>query len=321
MEEKKLVILAGPTAVGKTKLSIRLAKKIGGEIISADSMQVYRGMDIGSAKITPDEMCGVRHHLIDVLDPSQPFDVVQFQKLAKEAAEDITRRGKIPVLVGGTGFYIQSVVYDIDFTENDGDDSFRRMLESISDPSSLHAMLEKADPESAAAIHPNNVRRTIRALEFLHQTGGKISEHNLRERSRKSPWRFCYFVLTQDREKVYDRINRRVDQMLEDGLEEEVRKLREMGMTSEMTSMKGLGYAEMLRYLSGEIPYEECVRLIKRNTRHFAKRQLTWFRREREVTWIDRDEYGGDDDRILDAMLRILSERGILDKALTQKTL
>ena len=312
MDRKKLVVLTGPTAVGKTKLSISLAKKIDGEIISADSMQVYRGMDIGSAKNRPEEMEGVRHHLIDVLDPSEPFDVVQFQTLAKDAVEDITSRGHIPILTGGTGFYIQSVVYDIDFTRNDGDDSFRTLLESNPDPFTLHRMLETVDPEAAALIHPNNVRRTIRALEFAHQTGQKISEHNQRERAKESPYQFCYFVLTQERSAVYDRINARVDQMLADGLEEEVRSLMKKGMTDGMTSMKGLGYAEMLRYLSGEIPCEEAVRLIKRNTRHFAKRQLTWFRREKEVIWIDRDQYDGDEEKILAAILEILERRRMI---------
>lgn len=312
MEQKKLVVVAGPTAVGKTKLSVALAKKIGGEIISADSMQVYRGMDIGSAKIRPDEMDGVRHHLIDVLDPSEPFDVVRFQSLAKQAMTEIISRGKIPILAGGTGFYIQSVVYDIDFTENDADPSFRRMLAGCKDPAYLHAMLEKADPEAAKAIHPNNIRRTIRALEFYQKTGSRISEHNQREREKTSPYRLCYFVLTQERSRVYEKINRRVDDMLSDGLVDEVRHLKEQGLTPEMTSMKGLGYAEMLRFLSGEIPYDEAVRLIKQNTRHFAKRQLTWFRREKDVVWIDLDAYGSDEEKILREMLRILSEKGIV---------
>ncbi len=313
MERKKLVVLTGPTAAGKTKLSIALAKRIGGEIISADSMQVYRKMDIGSAKIRPEEMDGVRHHLIDVLDPSESFDVTQFQSLAKEAIDQITSRGHIPILVGGTGFYIQAVVYDIDFTQNEKDDSYRRMLEEMSsDPYRLHEMLQKEDPESAAAIHPNNVRRTIRALEFLHQTGGRISEHNQKERQKESPYNFCYFVLTEDRQRVYERIDHRVDLMLEEGLEEEVRTLKEMGLTPDMTSMKGLGYAEMLKYLSGEISYEEAVRLIKRNTRHFAKRQITWFKREKEVIWIDRGDYGLDDNKILARMLQILSDKGII---------
>lgn len=311
MDPKKLVVLTGPTAVGKTRLSILLAKRIGGEIVSADSMQVYRGMDIGSAKISPGEMDGVRHHLIDVLDPCEPFDVVQFQCLAKSAIREITMRGHIPILTGGTGFYIQSVVYDIDYTENDADRSYRADLMSGKSPQTLHEMLKEVDPEAAEAIHPNNIRRTIRALEFYHLTGSRISDHNRKERQKESPYRLCYFVLNQDRAAVYEKIDRRVDQMLQDGLVEEVKRLKEQGVTSEMTSMKGLGYAELLRYLSGEIPYGEAVRLIKRNTRHFAKRQITWFKREKEVIWIDRDEYGGEDDRILEAMLQILKEKQI----------
>jgi tRNA dimethylallyltransferase len=275
-------------------------------------MQVYRGMDIGSAKIRPEEMDGVRHHLIDVLDPSEPFDVVRFQSLAKQAMTEIISRGKIPILAGGTGFYIQSVVYDIDFTENDADPSFRRMLAGCKDPAYLHAMLEKADPEAAKAIHPNNIRRTIRALEFYQKTGSRISEHNQREREKTSPYRLCYFVLTQERSRVYEKIIRRVDDMLSDGLVDEVRHLKEQGLKPEMTSMKGLGYAEMLRFLSGEIPYDEAVRLIKQNTRHFAKRQLTWFRREKDVVWINLDAYGSDEEKILREMLRILSEKGIV---------
>ena len=272
MNQKQLIILTGPTAVGKTSLSIRLAKRIGGEIISADSMQVYRGLDIGSAKIMPDQMDGVRHHLIDVLDPQESFDVTMFQHLAKDAIQDIRKRGHIPILVGGTGFYIQSVVYDIDFTQQD--------------PYRLHEMLKQVDPDAAAKIHPNNNRRTIRALEFWRQTGERISQHNQKEREKESPYLFCYFVLTQDRAKIYEKIDLRVDQMLEDGLEGEVRSLKTLGLTPDMTSMKGLGYAEMLRYLSGDIPYEEAVRLIKRNTRHFAKRQLTWFRRNDQIRWL-----------------------------------
>lgn len=313
MEPEKLVVLTGPTAVGKTRLSISLAKRIFGEIISADSMQVYRGMDIGSAKIRPEEMEGVRHHLIDVLDPSQPFDVVQFQRLAKNAINDITHRGHIPILTGGTGFYIQSVVYDIDFTENDADHSFRQELMNGKSPETLHEMLEKVDPGAAKAIHPNNVRRTIRALEFYHQTGCRISDHNHLERQKESNYRLCYFVLNQDRAAVYEKIDRRVDAMLQAGLVEEVRSLWEKGMTPEMTSMKGLGYAEILRFLSGEIPYEEAVRLIKRNTRHFAKRQITWFKREKDVIWINRDDYGNDDERILEAILKILKEKGFYE--------
>ncbi len=312
MEMQKLIVLAGPTAVGKTGLSIALAKKIGGEIISADSVQVYRGLDIGSAKIRKEEMQGVSHYLIDVLDPEESFDVVRFQSLAGDAMRTIRSHGHIPILVGGTGFYIQSVVYGIDFTENDSDTAYRKKLEQIADPEVLHAMLEKVDPDSASAIHPNNIRRTIRALEFYHQTGEPISRHNRTERERSSPYRFCYFVLNEDRRKVYERIDRRVDRMLEDGLEGEVRGLLQRGVNPDANGMQALGYAQMCSYIAGEIPYEEAVRLIKRDTRHFAKRQITWFKREKEVVWIDRGKYGCDDDRILDAMIQILAEKGIV---------
>ena len=312
MNRPRLVVLTGPTAVGKTALSTELAAAIGGQIISADSMQVYRGMDIGSAKIRPEEMNGIRHYLIDILDPQEAFDIVQFQTLAKEAMEKIYAAGHIPVIVGGTGFYIQSVVYDIDFAENDGDTAYRKMLEEDPDPQKLHRMLEEVDPVSAAEIHSNNIKRTIRALEFYHQTGKKISEHNAQEREKESPYNFAYFVLNDERAKVYGRIDRRVDLMMEDGLEDEVRRLKEAGMTQDMVSMKGLGYAELLHYLNGDYPLEEAVRLIKRNTRHFAKRQITWFKREKEVTWIDRGLYDNDERKILDAMLQVLREKGII---------
>ena len=312
MNRRKLVVLTGPTAVGKTALSTELAAAVGGEIISADSMQVYRGMDIGSAKIKPEEMNGIRHWLIDILDPQESFDIVQFQTLAKEAMEKIYAAGHIPVIVGGTGFYIQSVVYDIDFAENDGDTAYRRMLEEDPDPEKLHRMLEEVDPQSAAKIHYNNIKRTIRALEFYKQTGKKISEHNAQEREKKSPYNFAYFVLNDDRARVYERIDRTVDLMMEEGLEDEVRRLKEAGMTQDMVSMKGLGYAELLHYLDGDYPLEEAIRLIKRNTRHFAKRQITWFKREKEVTWIDRGLYDNDERKILAAMLQVLREKGII---------
>lgn len=312
MNRPKLIVLTGPTAVGKTALSISLARAVGGEIISADSMQVYRGMDIGSAKIRPDEMQGIPHYLIDILDPREAFDIVQFQKLAREAMEKIYAAGHIPILTGGTGFYIQSVVYDIDFAQDDGDTAYRRTLEADPDPEKLHRMLEEVDPQSASMIHTNNIKRTIRALEFYHQTGRRISEHNAMEREKESPYNFAYFVLNDDRARVYERIDARVDQMMEEGLEEEVLRLRDAGMTPDMVSMKGLGYAELLHYLDGEYPLPEAVRLIKRNTRHFAKRQITWFKREKEVTWIDRGRYGDDEQKILAAMLEVLREKGII---------
>lgn len=309
-----LVILTGPTAVGKTKLSIALAKAIGGEIISADSMQVYKHMDIGSAKIRPSQMQGVPHYLVDVLEPSEEFHVVRFQQMAKQAMEQIRSRGHIPILVGGTGFYIQAVVNDIDFTENEAS-PYRKELEALAlekGASFLHEELQRVDPESARAIHENNVKRMIRALEFYKMTGKKISEHNEEQRERTSPYNFAYFVLTDDRAKLYARIEQRIDEMLEEGLVEEVTHLKEMGYRRGMVSMQGLGYKEILAYLDGECTLEEAIEILKRDTRHFAKRQITWFKREREVIWLNKEDYAYDEDRILASMLTILREKEII---------
>lgn len=305
--KKPLVVLTGPTAVGKTEASIGLAKAIGGEIISADSMQVYQYMDIGSAKIRPKEMEGVPHFLVDELKPWDEFHVVRFQQMAKAAMEGIYARGHIPIVVGGTGFYIQALLYDIDFSENDGDDSYRRELERVAREQggkALHERLKAVDGAAALQIHENNVKRVIRALEFYHQTGLRISEHNERERQKESPYRFVYFVLNDDRKRLYERIDARVDRMLEEGLVAEVTALREMGCTRDMVSMQGLGYKEIFAYLEGELSLAEAVYRLKRDTRHFAKRQVTWFKRERRVTWINKDEYGYDEDRILCDMIR-----------------
>lgn len=314
MMKRPLIILAGPTAVGKTALSVRLAKAAGAEIISADSMQVYKGMDIGSAKIRPEETEGVPHYLVDVLEPEEEFNVVRFQQMALEAAEKIYARGRIPLIVGGTGFYIQALLYDIDFTENDGDTAIRRSLEQTAAEKGgeyLHELLQKADPEAALQIHPNNVKRILRALEFYQQTGKKISEHNQQERAKESPYNFAYFVLNDERSRLYERIDRRVDLMMEQGLLDEVRSLKERGVKKESTAMQGLGYKELYAFLDGEISLEEAVRIIKRDTRHFAKRQITWFKRERDVIWADRSVIGSED-AVLDFMLRELKERKIL---------
>lgn len=305
---KPLIVLTGPTAVGKTGLSIRLAKALNGEIISADSMQVYRHMDIGSAKITKEEMAGIPHHLIDVLEPVEEFNVVIFQKMAKEALEGIYDRGRVPIVAGGTGFYIQALAYDIDFTETDEDPSLRRELEQTAKEKGaqyLHQMLREADPASAERIHANNIKRVIRAIEFYRQTGTKISEHNQEERRKQSPYDLFYYVLNMERQSLYERIDRRVDQMIRDGLIEEVRELAAMGCTRDMVSMQGLGYKEILDYLDGRSSLEEAVCLIKRDTRHFAKRQLTWFKRERDVRWLNLWEFGDDREKVL---RHILSE-------------
>lgn len=303
--KNKLLILTGPTAVGKTALSLRLAKEIGGEIISADSMQIYKYMDIGSAKIMPEEMEGVPHHLVDVLDPREEFNVFRFQEMAKEAMRGIYSRGHVPIVVGGTGFYIQALLYDIDFTRQEDQGALRQRWEEAAREKGsefLHRELEKIDPVSAALIHPNNQKRIIRALEFYELNGVPISAHNQEQRQKESPYSYRYFVLNEDRTLLYQKIDRRVDTMVEMGLVEEVQRLKEMGYQKNMVSMQGLGYKEILAYLEGECTLEEAVFLIKRDTRHFAKRQLTWFRRERDVIWLEKKEFGYDPDKILKFM-------------------
>lgn len=314
-KKKPLIIIAGPTAAGKTKTAILLAKKINGEIVSADSMQVYRHMDIGSAKVSLEEMQGVPHHLINVLEPNEEFNVVRFQTMAKAAIEDIYACGKIPLIVGGTGFYIQSVLYDIDFTENEGDTAYRRELEELAQKKgneTLYRMLTEVDPQSAGELHPNNIKRVIRALEYHRLTGQKISEHNREQRQKVSPYNAFYFALTMDRAKLYHRIDLRVDLMLEQGLVEEVRKLKDMGLTKNDVSMQGLGYKEILGFLEGEMSLEEAVYTIKRDTRHFAKRQLTWFRREPDAVWIDCDPDRRTAEDIVDELLALISGKEIL---------
>lgn len=315
MQQKPMIILTGPTAVGKSALSVELAKKINGAVISADSMQVYRHMDIGSAKITPEEMQGVTHYMIDELEPDEEFHVVRFVTMAKEYLKEIYADGKIPIIAGGTGFYIQALLYDIDFTEQQCDETYRRQLEDLAREHGaeyLHGILREVDPASAEAIHANNIKRVIRALEFYHLSGKKISEHNETERQKQSPYNFAYFVLTDERAKLYERIDRRVDAMVEAGLVDEVKKLKAMGCSRKMVSMQGLGYKEILAYLDGEYTLEEAIYIIKRETRHFAKRQLTWFKRERDVIWLDKQAFGYDDAAILANMISILEEKEII---------
>ena len=311
--KQPLIILTGPTAVGKTKLSIELAKAVNGEIISADSMQVYKRMTIGTAKILPEEMQGVTHHLIDILEPSEDFNVVLFAKLAKEAMEQCWKNGKIPILVGGTGFYIQAVLYDIDFTENDDDKSYREKLERIAKEEGaevLHKRLQEIDAKAADEIHPNNVKRVIRALEFYEKSGGqKISDHNEEQKQKESPYNFAYFVLNDDRSLVYERIDKRVDIMLEQGLIEEVKALLAEGVSPATVSMQGLGYKEIVAYLNGECTLDEAVYILKRDTRHFAKRQITWFKREEDVIWLNRPDFDRSDEKILAQMLRVIDEK------------
>ena len=310
---KPMVILTGPTAVGKTALSIRLAKAIGGEIISADSMQVYQKMNIGTAKIKTDEMEGIPHYLVDVLDPAEEFHVARFQKMAKEALQNIYGKGKIPLVVGGTGFYIRSLLYDIDFEEEEQDMEYREMLWKMSREEgneALHRMLSQKDPVSAQKIHPNNVKRVIRALEFYRLNGYPISEHNEKESQKESPYQFAYFVLNQDRKKLYERIDQRVDLMMEAGLLKEVQELKEEGYGKSLVSMQGIGYKEIYEYLEGNLTLDQAVDLIKKDTRHFAKRQLTWFGREKDVIMIQKEQFETEEE-ILQHMLEILKQKGI----------
>lgn len=316
MTKKPMIVLTGPTAVGKTELSISLAKKINGSIISADSMQVYKYMDIGSAKITKEEMCGVKHYLVDELMPEEEFNIYRFKEMALKALEEIYAEGKIPIIVGGTGFYIQGLLYDIDFSETAADETYRKEMEDYAGKNgahALHELLREVDPESCDAIHENNVKRVIRALEYYHQTGQKISDHNKKEREKQSPYNFAYFVLNDIRENLYARIDKRVDLMVEKGLVDEVKRLKDMGYTPDMVSMQGLGYKEILWYLDNRCTLNEAVETIKQETRHFAKRQLTWFRREKEVVWIDKDKFDYDNNRILDFISNTLEEKRIIN--------
>ena len=305
--KRKLVVIAGPTASGKTSVSIELAKQLNGEIISADSMQIYKYMDIGSAKVTETEKQGIIHYLVDELDPSEGFSVTRFQKMAKEAMEKIYAKGKIPIIVGGTGFYIQSVIKDIDFSITDEEENMRKEVESFyleKGKEALHKWLVDIDPPSGLSIHANNLKRVKRAIEYYLLTGHRISAHNEKEKVKESPYDVNYYVLTMEREILYHRINKRVDLMIEAGLVEEVEKLKRMEYVKDMTAMQGLGYKEMFDYLDGDINLDEAIYIIKRDTRHFAKRQLTWFRREKDICWIHVDHYGFQANKICDEIIK-----------------
>lgn len=312
MTKNKLIILAGPTASGKTSVSIDLAKRLGGEIISADSMQVYKYMDVGTAKISVEEMQGVKHHLIDVLDPKEDFNIVKFQNMVKCSIEEIVKNGHIPILVGGTGFYIQSVIYDIDFNNEDDNSSVRKKLEEEYDAFGadfMHEKLKKIDIVSAQNIHKNNKKRIIRAIEYFLMNNEPISSHNEVQREKKSPYDYRFFVLNPPRDILYERINKRVDIMVENGLVDEVKKLREMGLSTANISMQGIGYKEIIEYLDGEVSLETAIENIKQNTRHMAKRQVTWFKREKDVIYVDPFSFESND-KIVDYMIeKINTER------------
>lgn len=291
--KKKILVIGGPTAVGKTELSIELAKRLNGEIISADSMQIYKYMDIGSAKVSKEEMNGVVHHLIDVVDPSENFSVADYKEQGEKAIKEIISRGKLPIVVGGTGLYINSLTCNMNFTEAEKDEEYRKDLDKLANEHGnnyIHEMLKDIDPISYKEIHANNRKRVIRALEVYKLTGRPFSSYNAGEDFYKSEYDVHYYVLTMDREKLYERINLRVDIMMEKGLLEECIKLKEMGYTSSMQSMQGIGYKEILYYLEGDVKLQEAINMIKQGSRNYAKRQLTWFRRDPRVTFLDKDK-------------------------------
>ena len=291
--KKKILVIGGPTAVGKTELSIELAKRLNGEIISADSMQIYKYMDIGSAKVSKEEMNGVVHHLIDVVDPSENFSVADYKEQGEKAIKEIISRGKLPIIVGGTGLYINSLTCNMNFTEAEKDEEYRKELDKLANEHGnnyIHEMLKDIDPISYKEIHANNRKRVIRALEVYKLTGKPFSSYNAGDDFYNSEYDIYYYVLTMDREKLYNRINLRVDIMMEKGLLNECIKLKEMGYTSSMQSMQGIGYKEILYYLEGDVKLQEAINMIKQGSRNYAKRQLTWFRRDPRVTFLDKDK-------------------------------
>ena len=311
--KKPLIVIGGPTACGKTGFSIKLAKKIGGEIISADSMQVYRYMDIGTAKVTPEEADGVPHYLIDEFDPDEEYNVMLFQQKAKAYMEEIWAKGKTPILVGGTGFYINALLYDNDFTETENDTSYREECYKLAQeqgPEVLFERLKKVDPEYAAIMHANNVKRVTRALEYHYLTGQKFSEHNAEQKEKETPYDAAVIIQNMDREKLYERIELRIDLMMQEGLLEEVKSLLDKGYTPDLVSMQGIGYKEFIPYFNGECTLEEAVIQLKTNTRRFAKRQLTWFRRQIEGLWVDMDQSDGD--KVMENVLDYLKQKEIL---------
>ena len=294
-----VIALAGPTAVGKTKFAIMLAQEFDGEVVSCDSMQLYKYMDIGSAKPTPEEMAMAKHHLVDLIDPRDDFSVAQYQRMAKEAIADILSRGKTPIISGGTGLYLNSLLYDMDFSSAPEDTEYREALEKIAEEEggreALHKMLEEQDPKAAALIHPNNAKKVIRALERLKEGEGEIKQFSDID-SETEDYDVILMGLTRDRAELYDRVNRRVDILMDEGLLDEVKGLMGMGLTQENISMKGIGYKEVMDHLDGRCSLEDAVDTIKKNTRHYAKKQLTWFRRYDKMKWFVISEYNNDED-------------------------
>ena len=306
---KPLVILVGPTAVGKTAASIGLAKALNGEIISGDSMQIFKGLDIGTAKISQSEMDGVVHHLIDIKEPWESFSAAEFKRLADEAIADIHSRGKLPIIVGGTGFYINSVLYEYHFGEAETDEAYRAQLQQYLEQhgnDALWQLLLEKDPASAERLHSNDTKRVMRALEVLHVTGIPASERQNTVDRQTMRYDAVYIALNLPREILYQRINHRVEQMMAEGLEQEVRNALAQGVPQDALSMTSLGYRQMIQYFNGEISLERAVELIQRDTRHFAKRQLTWFRHDPNIQWVDKD--GKTDAQIQQELLKVITD-------------
>jgi tRNA dimethylallyltransferase len=301
MNKTKLIVLLGPTAAGKTKLSLELAKQFNCEIISGDSMQVYQGMDIGTAKASPEEMAQIEHHLIDIKTPEEAFSVSEFQQLAGDAIEHISAKKRIPMIVGGTGLYIESLCYNFKLNPTGSDENYRNELAEYADQFGKRALYDRLlniDPIAANRIHPHDQRRVIRAMEVYHLTGKPISDQ-LRGQVKESPYDLCIIGLTMDRNILYKRIEERIDQMIEQGLLEEVNFLLSQGYTADIVAMQGLGYKEIIQYIQGEYDWEEAVYLLKRNTRRFAKRQLSWFRHMEDVQWVDVTDTKNFNDHLL----------------------
>lgn len=295
MNNKTVLIIGGPTAVGKTATSIEMAKRFNGEIVSADSMQIYKYMDIGSAKPTKEEMGDIPHHLIDFVEPSESYSVSDFQKAAFEKIDDILSRGKLPIVVGGTGLYLNALMYEMDFSETVGDPEFREeMRKQAMEKGSeyVHDLLREVDPEAAERIHHRNMKRVIRALEICRLTGGTAKDFATDPKLNEN-YNFIFTALTGNRKKLYARINKRVDIMLEQGLLDEVKNLKNMGLTDCHQSMKGIGYKEVLAYLDDKYDFDTMVSIIKQSSRRYAKRQLTWLRRYDNLQWFDIDKLGG----------------------------
>lgn len=298
--KNKVIAIAGPTAVGKTKYAIEVARRFDGEVVSCDSMQLYKFMNIGSAKPDAEELAQVKHHLVDIIDPRVPFSVAEYQQLAKAAIADVMSRSKVPVISGGTGLYLNSLIYDMDFSSNPGDLTYRKELEKIAEEEgteAVHRMLQNEDADAAALIHPNNTKRIIRALERLHDGEGNVRPFSgiLKE---TDDYEMILVGLTRERQELYDRINARVDILINNGLVDEVKELMAMGLTSDDISMKGIGYKEIIAFLNNEYDLETAVDTVKKNTRHYAKKQLTWYRRYDKINWLNISEFNSDEEAI-----------------------